>query len=142
MKFMRSLAAMAVLIWVMMVMAGPVLAQERSNLTPPKIVSLQPIALSTELQQKYSEQTVPVKVRINIAETGLLSGEVSILDSSGDEAFDKAVVESIQKSVFTPAYTPAHQPVACAIVLPLHIKVEKYVPEEPTIEEGAPSAGQ
>lgn len=142
MKSIKSVTVMAVTIWIMMVMVAPVVAQEKSNLTPPKIISLGPVTLSTELQKKYSEQTVPVKVRVNIAESGSLKGEVTIVAGSGDEAFDQAVVESVHQSVFAPAYTPEHQPVACAIVLPLHIKVEKYVPEEPDGDATAPSTGQ
>lgn len=135
----RFVAAAALLLALLAVLSMPVMAEEPAALTPPAIVKLAPVGLSPELREKYSEQTVVVKVRTKILETGLPDGELTVIASSGDAAFDQAVVTAIGQSVFSPAYTADHKAVASVIVLPMHVKVEKYVPEEAVVQEPAKS---
>lgn len=135
----RLTAAAAFLLAMLVVLSLPALAQEPVPLTPPTIVKLATVGLSPELREKYSEQTVVVKVRTAISEAGLPDGELTVVTSSGDESFDQAVVTAVKQSVFSPAYTADHKAVASVVVLPMHVKVEKYVPEEPTVPEPSQS---
>jgi len=131
MKYIQKIAVMIALVLVsVMGMTVPVMAQQTSALTPPQLITLAPISLSAEMREKYSEQTVLVKVKATISETGIVGSDIKTLVSSGDESFDKSVIDSIQHSVFNPAYNSDHQAVECSIVLPLNVKVEKYLPEE------------
>ncbi len=125
----------AILLVVFASIAAPVMADSNSPVTPPKLVTLAPISLSPELREKYSEQTKLVKVKAAIAADGIITGDIKVVVGSGDEAFDQAVIEALQKSVFTPAYTSDNKAVACSIILPLHVNVEKYQPEEETTSE-------
>ena len=135
----RVVAVAAFLLALLVVLSLPVMAKEPAALTPPAIVKLAPVGLSPELREKYSEQTVVVKVRITISEAGLPDGELTVVTSSGDETFDQAVITAVKQSVFSPAYTAEHKAVASVVVLPMHVKVEKYVPEESAAPE-APQA--
>lgn len=135
----RFAATAAFLLALLVVLSLPALAKEPAPLTPPAIVKLATVELSTELREKYSEQTVMVKVRTAISEAGLPDGELTVVTSSGDAAFDQAVVTAVKQSVFSPAYTADHKAVASVVVLPMHVKVEKYVPEEPAVPETAQS---
>lgn len=138
----QVIVAVAFLLALLVVMSLPAMAKEPAALTPPTIVKLAPVGLSPELREKYSEQTVVVKIRTAIAETGLPAGDLTVVASSGDAAFDQAVVAAVGQSIFSPAYTADHKAVASVIVLPMHVKVEKYVPEEPTAQEPAQSDEQ
>lgn len=131
----RFAATAAFLLVLLTLLSLPALAKEPAPLTPPAIVKLATIGLSPELREKYSEQTVLVKVRTAISEAGLPDGELTVVTSSGDEAFDRAVITAVKQSVFSPAYTAEHKAVASVVVLPMHVKVEKYVPEEPAAPE-------
>lgn len=131
----RFAATAAFLLVLLALLSLPALAKEPAPLTPPAIVKLATIELSPELREKYSEQTVLVKVRTAISEAGLPDGELTVVTSSGDEAFDQAVIAAVKQSVFSPAYTAEHKAVASVVVLPMHVKVEKYVPEEPAASE-------
>lgn len=131
----RFAATAAFLLVLLTLLSLPALAKEPVPLTPPAIVKLATIGLSPELREKYSEQTVLVKVRTAISEAGLPDGELTVVTSSGDEAFDQAVIAAVKQSVFSPAYTAEHKAVASVVVLPMHVKVEKYVPEEPDAPE-------
>lgn len=135
----RFAAIAAFLLVLLTLLSFPALAKEPAPLTPPAIVKLAPVGLSPELREKYSEQTVVVKVRITISEAGLPEGELTVVTSSGDETFDQAVITAVKQSVFSPAYTAEHKAVASVVVLPMHVKVEKYVPEESAAPE-APQA--
>lgn len=132
----------AVMLLMMAALSVPAMAQDLSGTpaTPPRIVTLEPVTLTPELTEKYSEQTVLVKIKASISESGAIDRNVQIVQSSGDAAFDQAVIDSLQKSVFTPAYTKDRQAVASTIILPLTVKVEKYVPAQPAGE--APPAQQ
>nr|WP_092073023.1 energy transducer TonB [Dendrosporobacter quercicolus]NSL48805.1 energy transducer TonB [Dendrosporobacter quercicolus DSM 1736]SDM53023.1 TonB protein C-terminal [Dendrosporobacter quercicolus] len=120
-----------VMLLILMGLSVPALAKDQTPATPPRILSLAPIALTPELTGKYSEQTVLVKIKATILDTGTMDSNVEVITSSGDPAFDQAVIDSLQKSVFTPAYTEDRQAISSSIVLPLNVKVEKYVPVEP-----------
>lgn len=135
----RVVAVAAFLLALLVVLSLPVMAKEPAPLTPPAIVKLAPVGLSPELREKYSEQTVVVKVRITISEAGLPDGELTVVTSSGDETFDQAVITAVKQSVFSPAYTAEHKAIASVVVLPMYVKVEKYVPEESAAPE-APQA--
>lgn len=115
--------------------AGPAMAQAKEPVTPPKIITLAPVGLTPELREKYSEQTILVRIKATITETGTLDNNIQVITSSGDAAFDQAVIDSIQQSVFTPAYTSDQQAIASSIVLPLNVKVEKYLPEEEAVNQ-------
>ncbi|WP_371381021.1 TonB family protein [Sporomusa aerivorans] len=139
----RKQAIAAVLLLLLIGLTIPVMASSNVPVTPPGISTLAPISLSPELREKYSEQTKLVKVKATVAADGIIEGDVKVVLSSGDAAFDQAVVEALQKSVFTPAYTGDNQAVACSIILPLNVNVEKYVPEEEvTGETEQTKAGQ
>ncbi len=113
------------------VMSMPAMAQERSSaMTPPQIVTLETVKLSPELQEKFSEQTVVVKLKATISASGTVAGQIAVISGSGDDALDQAAIAALQQSVFRPAYA-GEEAVACTVVMPLHIKVEKYLPEEP-----------
>ncbi|QDR82972.1 energy transducer TonB [Sporomusa termitida] len=116
-------------------MTMPAMAQGQDPVTPPKIVTLAPVGLTSELREKYSEQTILVRIKATITETGTMDSNIQVITSSGDAAFDQAVIDSIQQSVFTPAYTGDQQAIASSIVLPLNIKVEKYLPEEEAVSQ-------
>ncbi|WP_255451364.1 energy transducer TonB [Sporomusa sp. KB1] len=122
--------------------AVPAMASTNSTMTPPKIITLAPISLSPEMREKYSEQTILVKVKATIAEAGTIASDIKIITGSGDEAFDQAVIESVKQSVFSPAYTSDHQAVASSFILPLQVKVEKYLPEEPITNENVQATEQ
>lgn len=125
----------ALMLLILMSLSVPAMAKGQTPATPPRIVTLAPIALTPELTGKYSEQTVLVKIKATILETGTMDSNVQVITSSGDPAFDQAVIDSLQKSVFTPAYTEDRQAIASSIVLPLNVKVEKYVPVEPPVSQ-------
>ncbi|CQR74436.1 Gram-negative bacterial tonB protein [Sporomusa ovata DSM 2662] len=133
--FSKTQLIIATILLLVIGIAVPAMANNNSTMTPPKIITLAPISLSPEMREKYSEQTILVKVKATIAEAGTIDGDIKIITSSGDEAFDQAVIESIQKSVFSPAYSSDNKAVACSILLPLHINVEKYLPEEQVSHE-------
>lgn len=125
----------AVMLMVLLGTAVPVLGHASAPVTPPKIDSLAPVALTPELQEKYSEQTVTVKIKATITESGTVDSNIQVITGSGDAVFDQAVMDSIRNSVFTPAHTGDGQAVASSVVLPLSVKVEKYAPEEPATTE-------
>ncbi len=133
-KCTRFVAAAAFLLVLLIVLSLPAMAKEPAALTPPAIVKLASVGLSPELREKYSEQTVVVKVKMVISEAGLPNGELTVIASSGDAAFDQAVVTAIGQSAFSPAYTAEHKAITSVIVLPMHVKVEKYVPEEAVVQ--------
>ena len=108
----------------------PVMANNPSPMTPPKIISLAPVSLSDDLREKYSEQTIQVKVKVTVSATGIIDSDIKIITSSGDALFDQAVIDSMKQYVFSPAYTGDNQAVACSILFPLQVNVEKYVPDE------------
>lgn len=110
-------------------MSVSALAKEKPQMTPPQIITLAAISLPQDVKEKFAEQTVSVKVKATISISGSIDGDVQIITSSGDAAFDAAVMESIQRSVFTPAYSDTTA-VSSSIILPLHVKVEKSIPEE------------
>ncbi|SFM02685.1 energy transducer TonB [Pelosinus propionicus] len=110
-------------------MSVSALAKEKPQMTPPQIITLAAISLPQDVKEKFAEQTVSVKVKATISVSGSIDGDVQIITSSGDAAFDAAVMESIQRSVFTPAYSDTTA-VSSSIILPLHVKVEKSIPEE------------
>jgi len=114
-------------------------AKDKSQVTPPQIITLAAISLPQDMKEKYAEQTVPVKVKATISVNGTVDGEVKIITSSGDAAFDNAVIESIQKSVFSPAYSDTTA-ISSSIILPLHVKVEKVIPEEQVNGDAQPIA--
>nr|WP_255711581.1 TonB family protein [Pelosinus baikalensis] len=118
-------------------MSFSALAKDKAQMTPPQIITLAAISLPLEMKEKYAEQTVPVKIKATVSELGTVDGDVQIITSSGDAAFDNAVIESIKKSMFSPAYSD-NTAVSCSIVLPLHVKVEKNIPEEQVGNETPP----
>lgn len=120
-------------------MSFSALAQEKAQITPPQIITLAAISLPTDMQEKYAEQIVLVKIKATVSDYGTVNDDVLILTSSGDIAFDTAVVESVKKSVFSPAYSD-NTAISSSIVLPLHVKVEKYIPEEQASNEPQPIA--
>ncbi len=141
-SFKKIQLVLSILFVMMVVMAVPVMAQDHSTgITPPGIIRLAPVSLSPELREKYSEQTILVKLKATITESGTTADDIQVVTSSNDAAFDQAVIESLKQSVFSPAYKD-HQAVACTIVLPLHVKVEKYLPEEPASNMPGHSDGQ
>ena len=143
MRSVQKIQVVLVILFVMMmVMAIPVMAQDHSSgITPPRIISLAPVSLSPELREKYSEQTILVKLKATITESGTTADDIQIITSSNDAAFDQAVIDSLKQSVFSPAYKD-HQAIACTILLPLHVKVEKYLPEDPASSMPGQSEGQ
>jgi TonB family protein len=122
----------------MFAMSVPVMAKDNAAITPPQIITLAPVSLSPELREKYSEKTILVKLRATISESGTTVGDIKIITSSGDEFFDQAAIDSLKQSVFRPAYASDYQAVACTIVLPLNVNVEKYLPEEPASSTADP----
>jgi TonB family protein len=110
-------------------MSFSALAKEKAQMTPPQIVTLEAVSLPADVKEKYAEQTVLVKVKATVSEYGTVDGDVQIITSSGDKDFDNAVIESVKKSIFTPARRD-NTLVSCSILLPLHVKVEKNIPEE------------
>ncbi len=118
-------------------MSVSVLAKDKPQMTPPKIITLAAISLPQDVKEKFAEQTVSVKVKATISVYGTVDGEVKIITSSGDAAFDNAVIESIQKSVFSPAYSDTTA-VSSSILLPFNVKVEKIIPEEQANGEAQP----
>lgn len=126
----RQLFIIGFLLLMLTGMAAPAMAGNNSPVIPPKLITLAPISLSPELREKYSEQTKMVRVKATVATDGVIAGEIKIIVSSGDAAFDQTVIEALQQSVFTPAYTSDNKAVACSIILPLTVNVEKYLPEE------------
>ena len=142
MKFFKKVRfSLGLLLVVMLAMAAPVMAKANAAVTPPQIVTLAPVSLTPELQEKYSEKTVLVKLKATIFESGT-AGNIEIIISSGDEALDQAAIESLERSVFRPAYASDSQAVACTVVLPLNVRVEKYQPEEPASSQAGPSTEQ
>lgn len=140
MKYIQKITViLAVVVVSVLGMAVPGMANQSPAITPPQLITLAPISLSAEMREKYSEQTVLVKVKATILETGIVGSDMKIITSSGAESFDKSVMESIQTSVFNPAYNSDHKGVECSIVLPLHVKVEKYLPEEEVKEIVTPT---
>lgn len=133
--FLKRQFIIGILLLVLAGMAVPVMADNNPPVIPPKLITLAPISLSPELREKYSEQTKLVKVKATVAADGVIAGEIKIIAGSGDDAFDQAVAEALQKSVFTPAYTSDNKAVACSIILPLTVNVEKYQPEEAVTSE-------
>ncbi len=133
--------SLALLLVVMLAIAVPVMAKANAAVTPPQIITLAPVSLTPELQEKYSEKTLLVKLKATIFESGT-AGNIEIIISSGDEALDQAAIESLQQSVFRPAYASDSQAVACTIVLPLNVRVEKYQPEEPASSPADPLTEQ
>ncbi|CQR73874.1 Gram-negative bacterial tonB protein [Sporomusa ovata DSM 2662] len=133
---------MAVIVLAIVGMAVPVMANGNSSVTPPQIITLAPISLSAEMREKYSEQTVLVKVKATVSELGIIDGDIKIITSSGDEAFDQAVTDSLKKSVFRPAFNSDNKAVACSIIFPLQVKVEKYLPEEKVSNEAGQATEQ
>ncbi|MCC5468024.1 TonB family protein [Pelosinus baikalensis] len=128
---------MAFTLLLIMGMSFSALAKDKAQMTPPQIITLAAISLPLEMKEKYAEQTVPVKIKATVSELGTVDGDVQIITSSGDAAFDNAVIESIKKSMFSPAYSD-NTAVSCSIVLPLHVKVEKNIPEEQVGNETPP----
>lgn len=102
-------------------LAAPVMANNNSPVTPPKIISLAPVSLSDELREKYSEQTILVKVKATVSAIGIIDSDIKIVTSSGDVLFDQAVIDSMKQSVFSPAYTSDNQAVACSILFPFRL---------------------
>lgn len=136
MKYVQRIAMIVAVVLVsVMGMTTPVMANPSSATTPPQLITLAPISLSTEMREKYSEQSILVKVKATILETGIIGGDIKVVTSSGDESFDKSVTDAIQQSVFNPAYSSDHKAIACSFVLPLHVKVEKYLPEAEVSKE-------
>lgn len=143
MKYIQKITViLAVVVVSVLGMVVPAMANQSSAITPPQLITLAPISLSAEMREKYSEQTVLVKVKATIAATGIIGSDMKIITSSGEESFDKSVMESIQHSVFNPAYNSDQQGVECSIVLPLHVKVEKYLPEEEVKDPVTPTTPQ
>lgn len=128
--FTKMQLLIAGLLVILISLAVPVMANNNSPVTPPKIISLAPVSLSDDLREKYSEQTILVKVKATVSAIGIIDSDIRIITSSGDALFDQAVIDSMQQSVFSPAYTSDNQAVACSILFPLQVNVEKYVPEE------------
>lgn len=128
---------MAFTLLLIMGMSFSALAKDKAQMTPPQIITLAAISLPPDMKEKYAEQAVPVKIKATVSELGTVDGDVQIITSSGDAAFDNAVIESIKKSVFSPAYSD-NTAVSCSIVLPLHVKVEKNMPEEQVGNETPP----
>ncbi|AJQ26627.1 TonB domain-containing protein [Pelosinus fermentans JBW45] len=137
MKKMRFIVVLMLLLTTGMSVSA--LAKDKPQVTPPQIITLAAISLPQDVKEKYAEQTVAVKVKATISVYGTVDGEVKIITSSGDAAFDNAVIESIQKSVFSPAYSDTTA-ISSSILLPLHVKVEKIIPEEQANGEAQPIA--
>ncbi|WP_378956853.1 energy transducer TonB [Pelosinus sp. sgz500959] len=123
---------MFTLLLLMTGMSVSALAQENTQMTPPRIITLATLSLSPELQDKYAEQTLLVKIKATVSEYGAADGDVQIMTSSGDIAFDNAVIALVKESEFSPAYR-GNTAVSSSILLPLHVKVEKNIPEEQAI---------
>lgn len=122
--------------------AVPVLGHASSPVSPPKIDRLTPVVLTPNLQEKYSEQVMTLKIKATITESGTVENNIQVITSSGDTAFDQAVIDSIRNSVFTPAHDDAGQAVVSSVILPLSVNVEKYVPEKPAATESGKEPAQ
>lgn len=89
MYFSKMRLIIAAILLLVIGIAVPAMASNNATMTPPKIITLAPISLSPEMREKYSEQTILVKVKATIAEAGTIDSDIKIITSSGDEAFDR-----------------------------------------------------
>lgn len=122
-------------------MSFSALANDKPQMTPPRIITLAAISLPPDMKEKYAEQIVPVKIKATISEYGTVGGDVQIITSSGDAAFDNAVIESIKQSAFSPAYSDTTA-ISSSVILPLQVKVGKNIQEEQPSNEIQPIANK
>jgi TonB family protein len=117
-------------------------AKENGNSIPPKLVTMAPITVAAEINEKYAGQVLRVTLRISLSDGGAVQEEMKIIEGSGEDLIDQAVISAVKNSTFLPAYRDG-KAISSSIILPLQVEVKNDVPqEEAAVNEGQPATQQ
>lgn len=89
--------------------------------TPPQLSELPAVVLPETVKQAYAGQQLQVLLRVQIAETGVVTN-LQIINSSGDDEFDQVVITVFQAAVFVPANKNG-QAMASTAQIPIRVTV-------------------